>query len=113
MPLDSKTIFSYFSQILDGLAHIHSYGLIHRDIKPSNILIGPGNTIKIGDFGVARSINSSELIMTMVGTPYYLAPEIILGIGYTTQADIWSVGCVFYELLTLKPLFECQSLCEL
>lgn len=101
-------------QILKSLKFIHSAGIIHRDLKPSNILINSEAYIKICDFGLARCVTSTvnkDITMTdYVATRWYRAPEILLGsTKYTTQADMWSVGCIFGELLCGKPLFPGTS----
>lgn len=101
-------------QILKALKFIHSAGIIHRDLKPSNILINSEAYIKICDFGLARCTTSTvnkDITMTdYVATRWYRAPEILLGsTKYTTQADMWSIGCIFGELLCGKPLFPGTS----
>lgn len=101
-------------QILKAMKFIHSAGIIHRDLKPSNILINSEAYIKICDFGLARCTTSTvnkDITMTdYVATRWYRAPEILLGsTKYTTQADMWSVGCIFGELLCGKPLFPGTS----
>lgn len=101
-------------QILKALKFIHSSGIIHRDLKPSNILINSEAYIKICDFGLARcttSVVNKDVTMTdYVATRWYRAPEILLGsTKYTVQADLWSVGCIFGELLNCKPMFPGTS----
>jgi mitogen-activated protein kinase 15 len=101
-------------QIFKALKFIHSAGIIHRDLKPSNILINSDAYVKICDFGLARCINATtnkDVTMTdYVATRWYRAPEILLGsTKYTTQADMWSVGCIFGELLSGKPMFPGTS----
>jgi mitogen-activated protein kinase 15 len=100
-------------QILKAMKFIHSAGIIHRDLKPSNILINSEAYIKICDFGLARCITSKVKDVTMtdyVATRWYRAPEILLGsTKYSTEADMWSVGCIFGELLCGKPLFPGTS----
>ena len=97
-------VLKYLVQVLRGLAYLHKQGVIHRDIKGANILTTKDGTVKLADFGVA--INFDETASEgecVVGTPYWMAPEIIKMEGVTSKCDIWSVGCVVIELLTEKP----------
>jgi len=102
-------------QLLKGLKYIHSAELIHRDLKPSNLLIDSECHIKIGDFGLARSVNSEEDVGNIkltdyVATRWYRAPEILLGsTKYTKAVDMWSVGCILAELIVGKPIFPGTS----
>ena len=101
-------------QLLKALKFIHSAGIVHRDLKPSNILINSDSCIKVCDFGLARCITSltgKDVVMTdYVATRWYRAPEILLGsVKYNSQADMWSVGCIFGELLSGKPVFPGTS----
>jgi serine/threonine protein kinase len=99
-------IKNYIIQVTDGLEYIHTFNIIHRDIKPGNLLINKENILKIVDFGVSREYDTMEYIKTFIGTPYYLAPEMISGIKYDIKVDYWALGCIFYELLTLKKPFN-------
>ena len=101
-------------QLLKALKFIHSAGIVHRDLKPSNVLINSDACIKVCDFGLARSVMSltgKDIIMTdYVATRWYRAPEVLLGsTKYNSQADMWSVGCIFGELLNGKPMFPGTS----
>nr|KAF6428150.1 NIMA related kinase 5 [Rousettus aegyptiacus] len=108
-------ILSWFVQISLGLKHIHDRKILHRDIKAQNIFLSKnGMVAKLGDFGIARILNNSmELAQTCVGTPYYLSPEICQNKPYNNKSDIWSLGCVLYELCTLKHPFEGSNLHQL
>lgn len=87
--------------MLMALDYIHSHHVVHRDIKSSNIFLSTCRTVKIGDFGISKQLNSTQdKAMTLVGTPYYLSPEVCKNEPYTYKADIWALGCVLYELCT-------------
>ncbi|KAM4860303.1 serine/threonine-protein kinase Nek5 [Thomomys bottae] len=110
-----EQILGWFVQISLGLKHIHDRRILHRDIKAQNIFLSKnGMVAKLGDFGIARVLNNSmELAQTCVGTPYYLSPEICQNKPYNNKTDIWSLGCVLYELCTLKHPFEGTNLHQL
>jgi NIMA (never in mitosis gene a)-related kinase len=97
-------------QISEGLKYIHSFKIIHRDIKPANLLINKQNILKISDFGVSREYNTMEYVKTFIGTPYYLAPEMVSGLNYNNNVDYWAVGCILYELISLKKAFNGRSM---
>ncbi|KAL1773065.1 serine serine/threonine-protein kinase Nek5 isoform X1 [Sigmodon hispidus] len=105
-------ILCWFVQISLGLRYIHDRHILHRDIKSQNIFLSKnGMVAKLGDFGTARELNNSmELAQTCAGTPYYLSPEICQNRPYNTKTDIWSLGCVLYELCTLRHPFESNNL---
>lgn len=101
-------------QLAKALKYLHTGSIIHRDLKPSNILVNSNCTIKLCDFGLVRSlINSKDtnaVLTEGVATRWYRAPEVLLGSkSYSTPADIWSFGCIVYEILAQKPLFAGQS----
>ncbi|XP_074769710.1 serine/threonine-protein kinase Nek5 [Athene noctua] len=112
---DEDQILSWFVQISLGLKHIHDKKILHRDVKAQNIFLSNnGRVAKLGDFGIARQLNSTmEFAHTCVGTPYYLSPEICENRPYNNKTDIWSLGCVLYELCALKHPFEGNSLHQL
>ncbi|KAL0576321.1 Protein kinase of the Mitotic Exit Network [Marasmius crinis-equi] len=97
----------YLSQILEGLVYLHDQGVIHRDIKGANILTNKDGTVKLADFGVASSTTTGAVSNdAVVGSPYWMAPEVIEQSGATTASDIWSVGCVVIELLEGAPPYH-------
>ncbi|KAF7823469.1 mitogen-activated protein kinase 3 [Senna tora] len=92
-------------QILRGLKYIHSANIIHRDLKPSNLLLNANCDLKICDFGLARPTSEYNLMTEYVVTRWYRAPELLLNSSdYTSAIDVWSVGCIFMELMNKKPL---------
>ena len=96
-------------QVAKALKYIHSANVIHRDLKPSNILVNSNCLVKLCDFGLVRSLKKVSLgaVLTEgVATRWYRSPEVLLGSKtYSTPADIWSFGCIIYEIMTGKPLF--------
>jgi len=109
--LTSKTVKSYLHQLLHGIAFCHSHRVLHRDLKPQNLLINHDGCLKLADFGLARAFGIPVRTYTHeVVTLWYRAPEILLGSRhYSTPVDIWSVGCIFAELLTRRPLIPGDS----
>ncbi|KNC82592.1 STE/STE11/CDC15 protein kinase [Sphaeroforma arctica JP610] len=97
-----RLISVYTKQVLVGLTYLHDQGVIHRDIKGANILTTKAGTVKLADFGVATQLQDQEE-GSVVGTPYWMAPEIISLCGAREVSDVWSVGCTVVELLTGNP----------
>ncbi|KAK2829435.1 hypothetical protein Q7C36_017425 [Tachysurus vachellii] len=111
-PLTTDHIKVFLYQILRGLKYLHSAGILHRDIKPGNLLVNSNCLLKICDFGLARveEPDSSRHMTQEVVTQYYRAPEVLMGSRhYGSAIDIWSVGCIFAELLGRRILFQAQS----
>lgn len=94
----------YIAQVLEGLVYLHEQGVIHRDIKGANILTTKEGLVKLADFGVATKLTEADVnTHSVVGTPYWMAPEVIEMSGVSAASDIWSVGCTVIELLTCVP----------
>jgi len=108
--IDPKLIKSIVYQILNGISFCHSVGIIHRDLKPENILIEK-DIVKLADFGISRKIDiSNETLSNEICTIYYRPPEVLLGNNkYTSSIDLWSIGCIFAELIIGSPLFAGDS----
>ena len=107
-------ILDYFTQICLAIRHIHEKKIIHRDLKSGNIFLMKNGIIKLGDFGIAKGFQKTmDKAKTMVGTPYYLSPEIIESKPYDSKSDIWSLGVLLYEMMTFKMPFNANSLASL
>ena len=105
--IDERVIYFFIKKISLGLKEIHKKNLIHRDLKPDNIFLTSDIKIKIGDFGIAKQLNNgNEFTKTIVGTPLYMAPEILKGEQYNNKVDIWSLGCIIYELCTSNFYYD-------
>ena len=102
-------------QLTDGMAHAHDSYIVHRDLKPQNIMIQDDGQIKITDFGIAMALNSTQLTQTnsVMGSVHYLPPEQAAGKGTTIKSDIYSMGIIFYELLTGELPFKGDSAVEI
>ncbi|XP_013978375.2 serine/threonine-protein kinase Nek1 isoform X6 [Salmo salar] len=106
-----EQILDWLVQICLALKHVHDRKILHRDIKSQNIFLTKDGTIQLGDFGIARVLNSTvELARTCIGTPYYLSPEICENKPYNNKSDVWALGCVLYEMCTLKHAFEAGNM---
>eukprot|EP00887_Chlorella_sp_A99_P006757 scaffold3.g6757.t1 len=108
MPLSDEHIQFFVYQLLRGLKYLHTGGIVHRDLKPSNLLLNQNCDLKICDFGLAKSsLDQAELMAEYVVTRWYRAPELLLSCadGSGPAVDMWSVGCIFAELMGRKPLF--------
>ena len=97
----------YVKQILLALEHLHKYKIVYRDLKPENIMLGEDGYLTLIDFGTAKklTIENRYKTNTVIGTPHYMAPEIISGKGYGFSSDWWSLGILAYELRTGKLPF--------
>ncbi len=113
--LTMSEVIDIMLQVTDGIAHAHASYIIHRDLKPQNIMITDDGSIKITDFGIAMALNSTQLTQTnsVMGSVHYLPPEQATGKGSTIKSDIYSMGILFYELLTGKLPFKGDNAVEI
>lgn len=109
-PLLEMVFCKYTRQILQGVAYLHENCVVHRDIKGNNVMLMPTGIIKLIDFGCAKRLawaglngTHSDMLKSMHGTPYWMAPEVINESGYGRKSDIWSIGCTVFEMATGKP----------
>jgi NIMA (never in mitosis gene a)-related kinase 1/4/5 len=104
-------ILNIFTQISLAIKHLHDRKILHRDLKSQNIFLTKNNIVKLGDFGIAKVLShTKENVQTIVGTPYYLSPEIVENKPYNHKSDIWSLGILLYEMAALEPPFNGSSL---
>lgn len=104
-------ILEWFVQLCFAMHHVHERKVLHRDLKTQNVFLMKTGQVKLGDFGIARVLEfTKDYAKTMVGTPYYLSPEIIEDRPYNYKSDVWSLGVVLYEVTTLKHPFDADSL---
>lgn len=103
-PLSERCIRVYTRQILSGLSYLHAKDTVHRDIKGANILVDKGGIVKLADFGMAKHISAQSFPLSLKGSPYWMAPEVVRNVnGYDFAVDIWSLGCTVLEMATGKP----------
>ena len=112
--MSEKLIWKLFIQICLGLHYLHNHKILHRDIKTKNIFLNEDFSVKIGDLGIAKILeNTTSYAHTFIGTPYYLSPELCKDLPYNDKSDVWSLGCVLYEMVTLKHPFEAKTRVEI
>ena len=107
--IEEAIIWNLFIKITIGLAHIHKMKILHRDLKTMNIFLKDEFQVKIGDLGVAKILLKNSFAKTLIGTPYYLSPEICEEKPYNDKSDVWALGCILYELCTYKHPFDAKS----
>jgi len=102
-----ERVWTVFMQVTSGLHYLHQQRLLHRDLKPANCLLTSAGDVKIGDFGLAMAMQSRVMIRTYrAGTLLYWSPEVISKRPYNEKADIWALGCILYECMTLRHPFS-------
>lgn len=109
IPLEEDLIWQIFIKITLGLTAIHKMKILHRDLKTLNIFLNKDMGIKIGDLGVAKELNQASFAKTLIGTPYYLSPEMCQDMPYNQKSDVWALGCILYELCTFRHPFNATN----
>ena len=111
--VNEEIIWDIVYQCLLGLEYLHSQQIIHRDIKLLNIFMSTNKIVKIGDMGMSKILSKKEMKLSRVGTPLFLAPELVMKEKYDFKADIWSLGCSIYHLAKTAPPFNDENLIKL
>ncbi|KAJ8370488.1 hypothetical protein SKAU_G00105160 [Synaphobranchus kaupii] len=109
--LHERQVVEWFVQIAMALQYLHEKRILHRDLKTQNIFLTKTNIIKVGDLGIARVLeNQNDMASTLIGTPYYMSPELFSNKPYNYKSDVWALGCCVYEMATLKHAFNAKDM---
>ncbi|XP_058648514.1 serine/threonine-protein kinase Nek4 isoform X3 [Onychostoma macrolepis] len=109
--LPERQVVEWFVQIAMALQYLHEKHILHRDLKTQNIFLTKTNIIKVGDLGIARVLESqNDMASTLIGTPYYMSPELFSNKPYNYKSDVWALGCCVYEMATLKHAFNAKDM---
>ncbi|XP_071852693.1 serine/threonine-protein kinase Nek4-like [Apostichopus japonicus] len=108
---DEGKIMQWFIQLVMAVQYIHSLKILHRDLKTQNVFLTKNEVVKLGDFGIARTLeNTIDKAMTMVGTPSHMSPELCQDMPYNNKSDIWALGCLLFEISAFEPAFDANNL---
>ncbi|GFO07829.1 serine/threonine-protein kinase nek4-like [Plakobranchus ocellatus] len=111
IPLEERQVVEWFVQIAMALQYMHERNILHRDLKTQNIFLTKSKIIKVGDLGIARVLDSAgDMATTLIGTPYYMSPELFSNKPYNHKSDVWALGCCVYEMTTLKHAFNAKDM---
>ncbi|KAG8523924.1 Serine/threonine-protein kinase Nek4 [Galemys pyrenaicus] len=109
--LPERQVVEWFVQIAMALQYLHEKHILHRDLKTQNVFLTRTNIIKVGDLGIARVLeNHCDMASTLIGTPYYMSPELFSNKPYNYKSDVWALGCCVYEMATLKHAFNAKDM---
>ncbi|XP_014670621.1 PREDICTED: uncharacterized protein LOC106811496 [Priapulus caudatus] len=110
-PLEEKYILNLFQQMVSALRDMHEHNILHRDLKTQNIFLTKEGLVKVGDFGISKMLSTTNNgANTVLGTPYYISPEMCEGLPYNEKSDIWAFGCILYEMACRQRTFEGSNL---
>eukprot|EP00760_Papus_ankaliazontas_P025541 PhM_4_TR2774/c0_g1_i1/m.33246/K08857/NEK1_4_5; NIMA (never in mitosis gene a)-related kinase 1/4/5 len=108
--MPTALVWRYFLEVASALHHVHTHRTLHRDVKTANVFICEGGKAKLGDFGVSKVLTSTSCkVKSVIGTPFYLSPEMCHGRPYGPKSDIWALGCLLYELLMRRTAFHADN----
>eukprot|EP00922_Rhytidocystis_sp_ex-Travisia-forbesii_P055215 GHVS01081782.1.p1 GENE.GHVS01081782.1~~GHVS01081782.1.p1 ORF type:complete len:226 (+),score=30.34 GHVS01081782.1:158-835(+) len=105
-----EQVMKLFAQVAAAVHHMHRHNVLHRDLKLANILLDGTNRVRVTDFGISKCIGDEGFAKTQIGTPLFMSPESLKGQPYSYPSDVWSLGCVLYNMLALKPPFDAVSM---
>lgn len=113
--LQEAMVASLLFGITSAIEYVHAQNILHRDLKSENVFLTQTGTVKVGDFGIAKQLAASskgvrQKANTLLGTPHYISPELCCGTPYDSKSDIWSLGCILYEMVSLNKAFESDNL---
>lgn len=110
-PFPETQVLDWFVQTCLAIKHMHDRKVLHRDIKAANIFLTSAGRVKLGDFGISKTLTETKAAAnTVIGTPYYLSPEMVNSKPYGYKSDVWALGVLLYEMCTFKPPFDAKSL---
>jgi serine/threonine protein kinase len=109
--LPEELVLDWFLQICLAIQYMHEQKIMHRDIKSQNVFLTKDNRVKLGDFGIAKVLaGTNQMAKTVIGTPYYMSPEQFRNQPYSFKSDVWSLGCLLYEMCCLRHAFEARDM---
>ena len=112
--IDAASVWRWLGQLGSALQYCHARRVLHRDLKTGNIFLDGGGNVKLGDFGISRALSTqTSMAETVVGTPYYMSPEVVNSEMYAEPADAWAIGVILYELLALERPFDGANIAAL
>ncbi|KAL0271844.1 UNVERIFIED_CONTAM: hypothetical protein PYX00_008810 [Menopon gallinae] len=109
-PIKEIDIILMFKQIVSAIKYMHDFNILHRDLKTANVFLTKERIVKVGDFGISKMITTLAQAHSVLGTPYYISPEMCEGKEYDQKSDIWALGCILYEMACLQKTFDGTNL---